>query len=45
MANEEHLEILKQGVGVWNRWRAQNPAVRPDLSDVELRNTNLGVFA
>lgn len=23
MANQEHLEILKQGVGVWNTWRKQ----------------------
>ena len=32
MANPEHLAILKQGVGVWNQWRAKHPAVRPDLS-------------
>lgn len=25
--------ILKQGVEVWNKWREENPAVRPDLSD------------
>lgn len=36
MANPEHLKILKQGVEVWNRWRAENPEVRPDLSDVDL---------
>src|SRR6266496_4264786 len=24
MANQEHLDILKQGVGTWNEWRAQN---------------------
>jgi hypothetical protein len=24
MANEEHLGILKEGVGVWNRWREEN---------------------
>ena len=32
MANTEHLEILKQGVEVWNRWREENPNVHPDLS-------------
>ena len=31
MANPEHLEILKQGVDVWNRWREENPEVKPDL--------------
>ena len=35
MANEEHLNILKQGVKEWNRWRHQkssdNPDFRPDL--------------
>ena len=34
MANEEHLTILKQGVGVWNRWRT-NKDVRPDLIEVD----------
>jgi len=32
MANPEHLKILKQGVEVWNKWREENPEVRPDLS-------------
>lgn len=31
MANPEHLEILKQGMKVWNEWRELNPEVRPDL--------------
>jgi len=29
MANEEHLEILDQGVEVWNKWRKENPDVKP----------------
>ena len=41
MANEEHLEILKQGVDVWNRWREENREVRPDLSAADLREANL----
>lgn len=36
MANEGHLEILKKGVGAWNRWRDRNMEVRPDLSGADL---------
>ncbi len=36
MANPEHLEILKQGVEVWNRWREENPDTQPDLKQAEL---------
>lgn len=36
MANKEHVNILKQGADVWNRWRQENPGVRPDLSFVNL---------
>lgn len=32
MANPEHLEILKQGVEVWNKWRLENPEINPDLT-------------
>src|SRR4051794_9065292 len=42
MANEEHLAILRQGVEVWNGWREENPDVRPDLSDANLRGVDLG---
>lgn len=35
MANREHLEILKKGVGVWNRWRKENPTVTPDLIEAD----------
>ena len=36
MANMKHVEILKQGVQVWNRWRVENPDIRPDLSEAIL---------
>ncbi len=41
MANEEHLKILKQGGKVWNRWREENPDLRPDLSDADLFEADL----
>jgi uncharacterized protein YjbI with pentapeptide repeats len=36
MANPEHLEILKQGLEIWNQWRKDNPDVIPDLSGANL---------
>ncbi len=41
MANEEHLNILKQGVEVWNKWRRTNKLIRPDLIEANLREINL----
>src|SRR5437660_678135 len=42
MANQEHLDILRQGgVEVWNEWRIDNPDVQPDLSNVDFSETNL----
>lgn len=41
MANPEHVEILKQGVEVWNAWRRENPTVTPDLRDANLRGADL----
>jgi hypothetical protein len=41
MANEEHLEILKQGVNVWIEWRAANPSSKPELSHADLQGANL----
>src|SRR5260370_16418864 len=42
MANQEHLELLKQSLQDWNRWRAKHPEVQPDLSEANLGNANLG---
>ena len=41
MANPEHLEILKQGVEQWNKWREEHFDVRPDLSGADLSGANL----
>ena len=41
MANEEHLEILKQGVEAWNAWREENLVELPDLlHEALLRETD-----
>jgi hypothetical protein len=37
MANPEHLEILRQGVKTWNRWRRDHRGISPDLSDISFR--------
>jgi uncharacterized protein YjbI with pentapeptide repeats len=37
MANEQHVQILSQGVLAWNQWRADNPKIRPDLKDISFR--------
>jgi len=36
MAKIEHLNILKQGVNVWNKWREENPDIYPDLTGADL---------
>ncbi len=41
MANQEHLEILKQGMDAWNAMRRRYPSVRPDLSGTGLVRANL----
>src|SRR5271157_4164134 len=41
MANPEHLEILKQGVEQWNRWREEHLHLKPDLRDADLPKANL----
>jgi uncharacterized protein YjbI with pentapeptide repeats len=46
MANQEQVEILKQGVHVWNQWRAANLGLQvdlfgADLSGADLREANL----
>ena len=37
MAIEEHLNRVKQGVDVWNKWRENNPTEVPDLSQADIR--------
>jgi uncharacterized protein YjbI with pentapeptide repeats len=42
MTNLVQFEILKEGVDIWNKWRAQNPGVFIDLSGSDLYGANLG---
>jgi Pentapeptide repeats (8 copies) len=41
MANKEHLEVIKQGVDAWNKWRNEHAGTRPDLSRTDLSVANL----
>jgi uncharacterized protein YjbI with pentapeptide repeats len=41
MANEVQLSILKQGVEVWNKWRAENLKKSVDLTGADLADANL----
>lgn len=43
MANQEHLEILKQGVAAWNEWKIQADIqkIKPDLTKADLSGANL----
>jgi uncharacterized protein YjbI with pentapeptide repeats len=36
MANQEHLDILKQGVDAWNQWKKANPTTKYDVSMTHL---------
>ena len=34
--SKEHLDILKQGVDEWNKWRDENSEIRADLRGAHL---------
>jgi uncharacterized protein YjbI with pentapeptide repeats len=41
MADEQHVTLLRRSVREWNRWRAENPQVMPDLAAAGLRGLDL----
>lgn len=41
MANQQHLDLIKQGVEAINAFAAQNPDVTIDLSDADLASMSL----
>jgi hypothetical protein len=40
--NQEHYDLLKQGVDAWNAWREEHPDVQPDLWGTNLSGADLG---
>jgi uncharacterized protein YjbI with pentapeptide repeats len=41
MANQEYLDILKQGMEIWNQWRDVHQEIRPDLRKANLKGADL----
>ena len=41
MANEKEVSIIRQGVGIWNQWRKRKHSSNPDLSEADLKGTDL----
>jgi uncharacterized protein YjbI with pentapeptide repeats len=44
LANQEHLDILKQGAEAWNHWRQEHLEIQTDLTDADLNGTDLREF-
>ncbi len=44
MANQQHLDMLKQGVRSWNKWRKKPPEVQPNLRKANLADLNKGML-
>ena len=41
MANQEHVNILRQGSEIWNEWLLKNPEVLPDIRGANLSGADL----
>jgi hypothetical protein len=41
VANPQHLEVLHQGVEIWNKWRSENPSLSIDLMSANLFKADL----
>jgi uncharacterized protein YjbI with pentapeptide repeats len=41
VANEEHFDLLRQGVDAWNKWRKKERSIVPDLRGAHLRGADL----
>lgn len=41
MANHRHLNLINRGVSIWNKWRNENPDLKPNLSGADLSSRDL----
>jgi Pentapeptide repeats (8 copies). len=41
MANQKHLDLIRQGIVVWNGWRELHERIQPDLCDADLSEVDL----
>jgi uncharacterized protein YjbI with pentapeptide repeats len=41
LASQDHIDILKSGVGNWNKWREENKSTKPALEFVYLEKAHL----
>ncbi len=41
MADQEHLDTLKQGIDAWNKWKKEHPDIEADLSEADFHRTSL----
>src|SRR5205814_1278768 len=41
VANQQHLDMLEQGVVTWNHWRKEHPDIKPDLEEATLSGADL----
>jgi hypothetical protein len=37
MAEQYHLDVLHQGIDVWNQWRQEHHSIQPDFSGVDFK--------
>ena len=44
MADSKQLDILKQGLQVWNKWRRDHSVLRVDLSHADLKGFDLSLL-
>src|SRR3989442_1694450 len=42
MADQQQLDLLRQGVTDWHVWRTQHPDIQPNLSGAQLSGADLG---